>query len=189
MNMPSVAEAEEEMEQAEAELCRVTKLDQTLAKTRELLSDAQDRVHRTLAPELRDALKPWLKTVTQGRYNDIRVDVESLAITVSWRRKKVEGSRPSIPRHNRPDLSSFALGNEPLPHEKKRRTCPLILDDVTVHCDLERQEAILSLLHEISREHQVILFSQEPETLTWAKERLTGEYDRLMQLDPQVVSA
>ena len=187
-NMSSVAEAEEEIENAKAEMSRVTTLDQTLAKTRELLAAAQDRVHRSLAPVLRDALKPWLNNVTHGRYQDVRVDVESLEVTVSgdgknWR----EASRLSHGTAEQIYLLLRVLMTRYL--TKDGEMCPLILDDVTVHCDPGRQEAVLSLLHEISGEQQVILFSQEPETLDWALEHLSGEDDCLIQLDPQLVPA
>ena len=61
-------------------------------------------------------------------------------------------------------------------------TCPLLLDDVTVHCDSERQTAILNLLQKISCERQVILFSQEPETLAWAEQHLQRGQVRLVKL-------
>ena len=61
--------------------------------------------------------------------------------------------------------------------------CPLLFDDVTVHCDPTRQIKILNILHTVSREQQVILFSQEPETLEWAREHLSNEMDRLIELD------
>ena len=186
-NIPSVAEAEEELTKAEAELSRVRTLDQTLAKTRDLLSAAQDRVHRSLAPLLRDALKPWLHAVTQGRYQDVRVDVETLAVTVSgdgggWR----EGSLLS---HGTAEQIYLLLRVVMSRHlTKNGETCPLILDDVTVHCDPDRQREILSLLHEVSGKQQVILFSQEPETLAWAEEHLSDVRDQLIELDPHVIS-
>ena len=186
-NIPSVAEAEEELAKAEAELSRVRTLDQTLAKTRDLLSAAQDRVHRSLAPLLRDALKPWLHAVTQGRYQDVRVDVETLAVTVSgdggsWR----EGSLLS---HGTAEQIYLLLRVVMSRHlTKNGETCPLILDDVTVHCDPDRQREILSLLHEVSGKQQVILFSQEPETLAWAEEHLSDVRDQLIELDPHVIS-
>lgn len=39
--------------------------------------------------------------------------------------------------------------------------CPLILDDVTVHCDSSRKPRILDTLHALSKERQIILFTQE----------------------------
>ncbi len=61
---------------------------------------------------------------------------------------------------------------------------PLILDDVFVQSDSGRTVAFLDLLHELSSERQVILFSQEQEALSWARERLHEPTDRLVELSP-----
>ena len=182
-DITSVSEAEEKLAEAETELNRVNTLRHTLTKTRTLLSAAQDRVHRSLAPKLRDALKPWLQDVTQGRYNDVRVDVQTLQVRVSgdernWREANLlsHGTTEQIYLLLRTAMSWLLTKDE--------EACPLILDDVTVHCDPYRQRAILSLLHRISDEQQVIIFTQEPETLDWARERLLDAKDKLIELDP-----
>ena len=51
-----------------------------------------------------------------------------------------------------------------------------------MNCDPVSQSEILSLLHGISEEQQVILFSQEPETLQWAHRQLSELRDRLVEL-------
>jgi hypothetical protein len=182
-NISSVAEAEEELVKAEAEVSRVRTLDQTLTKTQEFLRVAQERVHRNVAPVLREALRPWLQAVTGGRYHDVRIDVETLAVYVSgdgrnWRKAGLlsHGTAEQIYLLLRVAMSRHLTA--------KGETCPLILDDVTVHCDPERQKEILLLLHQISKGQQVILFSQEPETLAWAEAHLAAPEDRLIKLDP-----
>src|SRR5262249_22488893 len=50
--LPSVAEAEEELAQAQAELQRVARLERTLGLTLDFLRKAEERVHRDLAPVL-----------------------------------------------------------------------------------------------------------------------------------------
>ena len=187
-SMLIVAEAEEEVARAEENLSRIRELDRILVKTQEFLGVAQDRVHRNVAPLLRDSLNPWLQTVTSGRYNDVRVDPDNLNVYVSgdgysWREASLlsHGTAEQIYLLLRVGMSRILT--------KEGETCPLILDDVTVHCDPERQVAILSLLHSISQDQQVILFSQEPETLAWAKEHLSDEKDRLIELDPSGIPA
>ncbi len=59
---------------------------------------------------------------------------------------------------------------------------PVILDDVTVQSDTDRTVAALDLLHELSAEHQVVLFSQEDEVLRWAEVELNDGRDRLIRL-------
>jgi uncharacterized protein YhaN len=66
--------------------------------------------------------------------------------------------------------------------------CPLVLDDVTTQSDRQRSLAILALLHEVSRERQVILFTQEDDVLAWAEENLRDPSDCLVRLDPHLVA-
>jgi uncharacterized protein YhaN len=61
-------------------------------------------------------------------------------------------------------------------------SAPMILDDVTVQSDTERTVALLELLHELSGEHQVVLFSQEDEVLRWAEAELKAPTDKLVLL-------
>ena len=133
-SMPSVSEAEEELAKAKAELERVTDLGKTLDKTLELLKAAQDRVHRDLAPRLRNDLRPWLSAVTKGRYQDLLVDVQTLNVKVSgdgvsWRDANLlsHGTAEQIYLLLRVVMTRYLT--------KPGETCPLILDDITVHCD------------------------------------------------------
>ena len=186
--VPSIAEVEEEVARAEAELQRVTELGRVLARTHEYLTQAQDKIHRTLAPLLRDALNPWLQAVTGGRYSDVTVDVETLMVQVSgsegnWRNAALlsHGTAEQIYLLLRVTMARLLT--------RPGELCPLLFDDVTVHCDAARQNEILNILHAVSREQQVILFSQEPETLEWAGEHLSDEMDRLVELDLQGIPA
>ena len=64
-------------------------------------------------------------------------------------------------------------------------SCPMILDDVTVHFDAERKVAVLDLLHQVSQERQVIIFSQEEAVRSWAQENFEAT-DRLIELAGRV---
>jgi exonuclease SbcC len=61
-------------------------------------------------------------------------------------------------------------------------TVPLIFDDVTAQSDSVRTVAVMELLHELSIEHQVILFTQEDEVLDWAREHLDPDRDKIIPL-------
>jgi hypothetical protein len=63
----------------------------------------------------------------------------------------------------------------------------LVLDDVTTQADRQRSLAILDLLHELSGERQVILFSQEDDVLAWGEEHLQEPHDRLVRLDSHLI--
>ena len=188
-NLPSVAEAEEEVERAQTERERVTNLGNILSKTQEFLERAQEEVHRDIAPHLVNALAPWIKDVTGGRYSSVTVDPQDLMVRVSGHGGNMRDA--PLLSHGTTEqiylLLRVAMAG--LLTRASGESCPLLLDDVTVHCDPTRQSAILNLLHAISRERQIILFSQEPETLTWAQQCLQETVDRLVELDPSGIPA
>ena len=59
---------------------------------------------------------------------------------------------------------------------------PLILDDVLVQSDTERKIAILRVLHLLSKDRQVILFTQEDNVFSWGEQNLVGADDRVERL-------
>ncbi len=66
-------------------------------------------------------------------------------------------------------------------------TCPLLLDDVTVHPDAIRTDAILDLLLAIAAERQVVVFTQEDQVAAWARTRLTDAPHATRELSPVAV--
>lgn len=187
-SLRSVAEAEEALEDAEKELELVRLLKDTLEKTRSFLAAAQERVHRDIAPVLSESIRRRLPSITSGRYSDVRIDPETLSVKVcgrsgEWREaaKLSHGTAEQIFLLLRVALAEYLTPNG--------KVCPLILDDVTVHCDAERTELILEALHSISRERQIILFSQETEVLEWAEQNLHDPEDLLIRLDATAIPA
>ncbi len=186
--LASVAEAEEEAAAAAADLERLRRLEQTLNVTRDFLSRAQERVHRDIAPVLAETVRRWIGRVTGGRYVDALVDPHSLEVRVrsatgEWR----EATRLS---HGTTEQVYLLLRMALARHlARPGERCPLILDDVTVQSDRARTLAILGVLQAISREHQVVLFSQEDDVLTWAEHTLQEPTDRLERLEPVPVAS
>jgi exonuclease SbcC len=185
----SVAEAEEALSFAETELARVQRLDETLRQTHGYLERAQERVHRSIAPALREALNKWLPRVTSGRYSESVVDPESLKVKVraaggNWREANLlsEGTAEQV----------YLLLRIALVEHLTRPSgeiCPLILDDVMVQTDETRKTAFLEILHEVSSERQVILFTMEPSIADWARSTLREEMDLLICLDGSDIAA
>jgi DNA repair exonuclease SbcCD ATPase subunit len=177
----SVAEAEEELIAAENELARVRGLQEVLAQTKAFLEKAEHDVHRDVARMLAATIRPWLPSVTNGRYDDVRVDPDTLKVSV--REAGGEWRNAALLSHGTAEQIYLLLRVALAKHlAKQEEACPLILDDVTVQCDSERTRAALDLLHQISKERQVILFSQEDEVLAWADARLQGPADVLHRL-------
>jgi DNA repair exonuclease SbcCD ATPase subunit len=180
-SLASVVEAEERHERALQELERVRSLDRTLERTSVFLKRAKDGVQRLVAPRLQDSLTRWLPRITTGRYEEVLVDPESLMVRVrtatgEWRpaTRLSHGTSEQVYLLLRLALAEFLVTTgEP---------APIVLDDVTVQSDECRTVALLELLHEVSADRQVILFSQEGVVDEWARRRLDAENDRRIEL-------
>ena len=130
-------------------------------------------MHRDIAPVLAATLRHSLPGITGGRYRDVIVDPATLQVQVCgesrrWRRAErlSYGTGDQIYL-----LLRIALADH---LTRGHDSCPLILDDVTVHADSVRTTAILALLRQISAQRQVILFTQEDQVANWAGEHLTS---------------
>jgi exonuclease SbcC len=182
----SVAEAEEAFEAAKAELERVRQLQRTLDLTREFLQTAQIDVHREIAPILAQTVKCWLPAVTSGRYTDVTVKPTSLHVEVCgptrhWRSadRLSYGTAEQIYLLLRVALADHLT--------RGHDTCPLLLDDVTVHADATRTRDLLDLLLDLSTERQIVVFTQEEQVAAWARQHLTGPKHAIVNLSPAKV--
>jgi ABC-type lipoprotein export system ATPase subunit len=61
-------------------------------------------------------------------------------------------------------------------------TAPLLLDEVTAQADAERKVYILDVLHTLSAERQIVLFTHDDDVVTWAERSLGEQRDQLIQL-------
>ncbi len=181
-DLPDVAEAEEALADATAELARVIGLQEVLTETARLLRAAEERVHRDLAPILAAAITRWLPRVSGGAYVDASVDPADLSVRVKearsgrWRSALLlsEGTREQVYLLLRVAMAQqLATTGE---------TAPLLLDEVTVQADAERKQQLLGVLHELSAERQIILFTHDDDVVGWAARVLTGSRDRLVEL-------
>ncbi len=186
-DLPDVAEREEQFASARMERERVEQLRAVLVQTSAFMAAAQDRVHRDIAPRLQASLNRWLPVVTRGRYVDATVDPRSLTVRVRarggpWREAELLsfGTAEQVYLLLRLALVEHLTAG----HD----TCPLLLDDVTVHADRQRTQAILELLLAVSAERQVVLFTQEDQVAQWAREALADAPGSVVELDP-VLSA
>lgn len=179
--VPSVPDAEEELAEAQRELDRVKDLDKTLGTTLDFLERAQDRVHRDVAPVLAETVQRWLREITTKRYGEVAVDPETLKVRV--RTDRGQWRDAAFLSHGTAEQIYLLLRMALAEHlTKKDGVCPLILDDITAQWDTERTDAVLNILHAISRERQVILFSQEADVFAWAQANLREPEDRLIPL-------
>jgi len=188
-DLADVSAAEEARDRAQRELTRVETLEVTLGRTLEFLEAARDRVQRDIAPRLASAVESRLASVTGNRYHEALVDPANLEVKVrargqDWRKATSlsHGTAEQVYLLVRIALAEhLATFGEP---------APLLLDDVTVQIDAARSLAFLDLVHRISRERQVVLFSQEQEVVSWARATLVGPEDLSAELsvDPVGIS-
>jgi exonuclease SbcC len=180
--LPDVAEAEEAVATAAEALARVESTARTIDETLRLLRSAQERVHRDLAPILADAVRRWLPRVSAGAYADVSVDPADLSIQVKetlsgiWREARLlsEGTREQIYLLLRVAMAQHLVTTP--------ETAPLLLDEVTAQADAERRAALLEVLHALSAERQIVLFTHDAEVAAWAERTLAGPRDRLIRL-------
>jgi exonuclease SbcC len=179
--VPSVAASQEAVAQAAARVAHLERLGQILTTARDFLVQAQDSVHRSIAPQLADAIAPHLAAVTVNRYTEVRVDPDDLQVRVrppsgTWREaaRLSHGTAEQVYLLLRAALAQYLVTtNEP---------CPLILDDPTAYADADRTTAVLQVLHNISVERQVIVFSHDTQVLAWAQHALVGPRDKVIEL-------
>jgi hypothetical protein len=180
--LPPVAEAEEAVASAAAELDRVEALVGVLDDALGLLRRAEEQVHRDLAPILADAVRRYLPRVSDARYVDVTVDPRDLRVQVKeaasgqWRdaRRLSEGTREQVYLLLRVAMAQHLVTTD--------ETAPLLLDEVTAQADDERREALLGVLHELSRERQIVLFTHDRRVAAWAESRRDPERDVVVTL-------
>jgi len=166
-----VPEAESALALAQAELSRLESLNEVLTRTQEYLSRAQTRVYRDIAPRLAAAVGSDLATVTGGRYTEAFVDPHTLAVRVRGTGAALrDADHLSVGTAEQVYLLLRVALAEHLVTEGE--SCPLLLDDVTVHADEGRTARLLDVLLTIAARHQVILFTQQRQVLEWARDRL-----------------
>jgi len=180
--LPSVAEVEERADAARLELARVQDLAAVIDETLTLLEAAERRVHRDLAPILTASVQRHLPAITGGAYlevgmnpRDLSVDVKE-ARTGQWRDARLlsEGTREQIYLLLRVAMAEHLVTTDDM--------SPLLLDEVTAQADAQRKRRVLDVLHALSSDRQVILFSHDDDVVAWAADSLSEPRDRLIRL-------
>lgn len=177
----SVPDAEESLASAVANNEALEVAARVLDIARTFLAEAQDRVHRDIAPILAAKVSERLSLVTGGRYSELAVEPETLAVQVvdsggAFRPAGLlsHGTAEQVYLLLRVAMVEILTSNG--------ESCPLLLDDPTVHADAIRTTRLLEVVQQVSDDHQVILFTQEAEVLAWASTHLRPETDKLIQL-------
>lgn len=184
--LPDVAEMEEGADAARVELARVQELAAVIDETLTLLAAAERRVHRDLAPILTASVQRHLPAITGGAYTEVGMNPRDLSVDVKeartgqWRDARLlsEGTREQIYLLLRVAMAEHLVTTGDM--------APLLLDEVTAQADSERKRRVLEVLHELSADRQVILFSHDDDVLAWAADSLSEPRDRLIRLGTPV---
>ncbi len=164
--LPDPADLDRRLESARRELDELVADRDVLSTASELIAKASEQVQRRFAPALNAGVVSSVARLTGGTYPDVRVD-RGFAMTVI-----VDGQSHDVRDLSRGTLDQFYFalrlavtdlltGGAEAP--------PFILDDSLVHYDDERAAAALSLLAEVGRTHQVILFTCHRREVTAAR--------------------
>ena len=182
-----VAMAKAALDEAKNELDGVQRLQRTLDTAREHLQRAAEHAHRLLAPRLETLMKEWIPIITDGRYVGVFVDPETLEVKLRHRDGMIReaallshGTAEQVYLLLRMILAQVLTDG----HE----TCPVLLDDPTVHADPRRKEQVLEYLFQASKKHQVILFTQDHLVLQWARARCSNQNVRSPELLVHVIA-
>jgi len=179
-----VAAAEARLSEAVAELERVERLAATLDTTLAFLEKAAENAHQLVAPRLGREMTRWIPRVTNGRYKEVQVDPGDLSVTLVT----AAGDRRNARLVSRGTTEQAYLVLRLVLAQvlsADHETCPVLLDDPTVHADADRKQEILGYLLAASEEHQIILFSQEQEVFEWAKNQPDGAVHLIELAEPQ----
>ena len=180
--LASVAEAEERADAARAELGRVQNLAAVIDETLTLLEAAERRVHRDVAPILTASVQRHLPAITGGAYVEVGMNPRDLSVDVKearsgqWRDARLlsEGTREQIYLLLRVAMAEHLVTTD--------ESAPLLLDEVTAQSDPERKLRMLDVLHALSADRQIVLFSHDAEVMEWAALALREPRDRLVRL-------
>ncbi|HEX6488882.1 MAG TPA: AAA family ATPase [Candidatus Dormibacteraeota bacterium] len=176
------AEAEEAWGEVAREAWELGAYRSALELARERLTEAALTMNADIAPAIAAMLGRWLPRISLGRYTEAWVDPISLQVDV--RGPGGDWQPAGMLSHATAEQVYLLLRLALAEHlTVEDRSCPLLLDDVTVHSDAERTEALLEILHEVSADHQVIFFTREERILEWAERHLDRQRDSVQRLE------
>lgn len=159
----TIPDLEAKFEDVEREIERLDRRLRVLTIAREALASAIASTNREAASALEPLVSRVLGRVTLDRYEAARVG-HDLDVSVTNPERRSAGPATL----GAGDLSAgtadqlyLAIRYALLEFLSTAEGAPFVLDDALVNCDPERRAAGLSLLREIAKERQVILFSCE----------------------------
>lgn len=149
---------EEEQEELQKRIAYYQDRCEVLKLTEELLRQAHQEVLASAVPMIEEELSKYISTITAGRYREVKMDADTLSINAL---APESGEMVSIEELSTATQDQFYLVARLgfLRHLTGGVRPPLILDDITANFDPVRREATRSILEELSKDYQVLLFT------------------------------
>lgn len=153
-----LAITEEELEWLEGERQFFERKKKLFEITREMLGEAHQQTLTKAANMLEKELGKYISIITGGRYSEVEINEEDLSI---WAFSPEKQDWVDVRELSRATQDQFYISARlalvKLITEGKKP--PLLLDDPFVHSHPKRLEKIISLIQELSKENQILLFT------------------------------
>jgi uncharacterized protein YhaN len=153
-----------EIETLRTELTRQLDAWRTATVAGRLVSAAHERLVRERRPEVIGDASRLFQSMTLGRYTGIEQDADGKGLSLV----QPGGGRRAIGELSRGTSEQLYLALRlglVASHARAGRALPVVMDDVLVNFDAARASAIVGLLTDFTREHQVLLFTCHETTL------------------------
>lgn len=151
------AELEEQIEETRLE---ADALKLAVSTLNEAVEEFQETHHGRLSERISD----WFNRFTEERYSSVELD-DNWAPQI--RTKEGRTVEIDVLSTGARDQLYFAMRLALAELMSQEVSLPIVLDDPFVHYDSDRLKISKKILTEISKEHQVILFSHSPEYKKW----------------------
>lgn len=158
----SLAEVEEELEQAQADFKRLMDYRDALVLAKNVIEEsARDFHEQVFAPEMGKACGELISKVTAGRYNEIRLEKDLNQIhVIAPDHSQIEGSFLSRGAVEQVYFALRVAMGDFLTRGRQR--VPLVLDDTFANTDDQRLGHIAELLLRLAEKTQIIVLTCHP---------------------------
>lgn len=166
-NLRHLAELDEEIALVGAEVQRLSNFGQALELAISELTIATREFQKVFAPRLENIIQSGIKQITDGRYQQVKIDPNTLNIQVlaPERDEMVETIQLSTGTRDLVYLI-LRLGITQLMSSSGEKL-PLFLDDPLVEFDAARLKTTLEYLKDLSSQTQILLFSKDDNLKNW----------------------
>lgn len=174
-NLRHLAEIDEELALANSNVQQLINFGQTLEIAINELTIATSEFQKMFAPRLERIVEDGLNQITNGRYQQVRIDPSSLKVSVfpPERNEMVQTEQLSTGTRDMIYLM-LRIGIAQMMSNSGEKL-PLLLDDPLVEFDYFRQQTSLDYLQKLSTQTQILLFTKDRNILNWLKKEVSSE--------------